>query len=105
MELSTITNRNKYTYTTINCNKFIHSTIAKYSKMLYTFSMSVRKIKKSYISCTGYFSSYKNKQPIGMKLLERKERTYRPNSLQDSYALFDKELLLFYNMSEKCKNF
>lgn len=34
--------------------------------------MSVRKIKKSYISCTGYFSSYKNKKQIAFEsVLER----------------------------------
>jgi len=27
----------------------------------YNMNMSVRKIKKSYLSCTGYFASYKNK--------------------------------------------
>lgn len=39
---------------------------------MYTFSMSVRKIKKSYISCTGYFASLKNKNPIPFEsVLER----------------------------------
>ncbi len=34
--------------------------------------MSVRKIKKSYISCTGYFASYKNKTQIAFEsVLER----------------------------------
>ena len=50
--------------------------------------MSVRKIKKSYISCTGYFSSYKNQQHIAYEsVLER-----------DFYMLleFDKDVLSYH---------
>ena len=39
---------------------------------LYNVNMSVRKIKKSYISCTGYFASYKNKTQVAFEsVLER----------------------------------
>lgn len=41
-------------------------------KILYNLNMSVRQIKKSYISCTGYFASYKNKSQIAFEsVLER----------------------------------
>lgn len=41
-------------------------------KIIYNLDMSVRKIKKSYISCTGYFASYKNKRQIAFEsVLER----------------------------------
>jgi len=55
--------------TRINLNKF---QIEKIEKALYNVDMSVRKIKKSYISCTGYFASYKNKSQIAFEsVLER----------------------------------
>lgn len=55
--------------TRTNLNKF-H--IAKIEKALYNIDMSVRQIKKSYISCTGYFASYKNKSQIAFEsVLER----------------------------------
>lgn len=55
--------------TRINLNKF-H--IAEIEKALYNIDMSVRQIKKSYISCTGYFASYKNKSQIAFEsVLER----------------------------------
>lgn len=62
--INTITNLNK-------------STLEKYSKInieeiLYNLNMSVRKIKKSYISCTGYFASYKNKTQVAFEsVMER----------------------------------
>ena len=41
-------------------------------QILYNLNMSVRQIKKSYISCTGYFASYKNhKQMMFESVLER----------------------------------
>ena len=89
MELNTLINRNKSIFTIINCNKFILiSIVAKSKKFLYTFYMSVRKIKKSYISCTGYFSSYKNRQHIAYEsVLER-----------DFYMLleFNKDVLSYH---------
>ena len=55
--------------TTTNLNKFIVENI---NEILYNLNMSVRKIKKSYISCTGYFASYKNKTQIAFEsTLER----------------------------------
>lgn len=46
--------------------------IENIEKILYTLNMSVRQIKKSYISCTGYFASYKNKSQIAFEsVLER----------------------------------
>lgn len=101
MELSTITNRNKYTYTTINCNKFIHSTIAKYSKILYTFSMSVRKIKKSYISCTGYFPSYKNKQPIAYESVLERDFYLLLEYTPEVISYIEQPFHIFYKLFEK----
>lgn len=44
----------------------------EFEKALYNINMSARKIKKSYISCTGYFASYKNKTQIAFEsVLER----------------------------------
>lgn len=46
--------------------------IDEFEKALYNINMSARKIKKSYISCTGYFASYKNKTQIAFEsVLER----------------------------------
>ena len=46
--------------------------IEEFEKALYNINMSARKIKKSYISCTGYFASYKNKTQIAFEsVLER----------------------------------
>ncbi|MDD5405611.1 MAG: TnsA endonuclease N-terminal domain-containing protein [Sulfurovaceae bacterium] len=46
--------------------------IKNIENILYNLNMSVRKIKKSYISCTGYFASYKNKTQIAFEsTLER----------------------------------
>ncbi|MFX4238770.1 Tn7 transposase TnsA N-terminal domain-containing protein [Aliarcobacter butzleri] len=46
--------------------------IEEFEKALYNINMSTRKIKKSYISCTGYFASYKNKIQIAFEsVLER----------------------------------
>jgi hypothetical protein len=54
---------------TTNLNKSIVENI---NEILYNLNMSVRKIKKSYISCTGYFASYKNKTQIAFEsTLER----------------------------------
>ncbi len=56
-------------YTRTSLNKFIVENI---EEILYNLNMSVRKIKKSYISCTGYFASYKNKTQIAFEsTLER----------------------------------
>ena len=53
----------------INC---IKCTIANIDKIIYNLNMSVRKIKKSYLSCTGYFASYKNHSQIAFEsVLER----------------------------------
>lgn len=53
----------------IRLNKF---PIAEIEKALYNIDMSVRQIKKSYISCTGYFASYKNKSQVAFEsVLER----------------------------------
>ncbi len=55
--------------TTTNLNKF---TVENINEILYNLNMSVRKIKKSYISCTGYFASFKNKTQIAFEsTLER----------------------------------
>lgn len=55
--------------TRINLNK---QHIEEFDKALYNINMSIRKIKKSYISCTGYFASYKNKTQIAFEsVLER----------------------------------
>jgi len=55
--------------TRTNCTKF---SIAKIDKIIYNMNMSVRKIKKSYLSCTGYFASYKNKNQVAFEsVLER----------------------------------
>lgn len=52
-----------------NLNK---TPIDEIGKALYNINMSVRQIKKSYISCTGYFASYKNKTQIAFEsVLER----------------------------------
>lgn len=56
-------------YTRTNLTKNI---VANIEEILYNLNMSVRKIKKSYISCTGYFASYKNKIQIAFEsTLER----------------------------------
>ncbi|KLE06652.1 heteromeric transposase endonuclease subunit TnsA [Aliarcobacter butzleri] len=56
---TTITNLNKLPF-------------EEFEKALYNINMSSRKIKKSYISCTGYFASYKNKIQIAFEsVLER----------------------------------
>ncbi len=58
--------------TFINLTKFTLYNIVKINKILYNLNMSVRKIKKSYISCTGYFASFKNKTQIAFEsTLER----------------------------------
>lgn len=55
--------------TITNLNKL---PIEEFEKALYNINMSTRKIKKSYISCTGYFASYKNKIQIAFEsVLER----------------------------------
>lgn len=55
--------------TITNLNKL---PIGEIGKALYNINMSVRQIKKSYISCTGYFASYKNKTQIAFEsVLER----------------------------------
>lgn len=55
--------------TITNLNKL---PVEKFEKALYNINMSTRKIKKSYISCTGYFASYKNKIQIAFEsVLER----------------------------------
>ncbi|AYJ79351.1 TnsA endonuclease N-terminal domain-containing protein [Aliarcobacter cryaerophilus] len=52
-----------------NLNKLA---VGEFEKALYNINMSTRKIKKSYISCTGYFASYKNKKQIAFEsVLER----------------------------------
>lgn len=57
------------TIPTTNCIKF---DIANISEIIYNLNMSVRKIKKSYISCTGYFASYKNKSQVAFEsVMER----------------------------------
>jgi len=67
--MKTIKRLNKLKNTRINLNK-LH--IAEIEKALYNIDMSVRQIKKSYISCTGYFASYKNKSQIAFEsVLER----------------------------------
>lgn len=55
--------------TTINCTILL---IANINEILYNLNMSVRKIKKSYLSCTGYFASYKNNNQIAFEsVMER----------------------------------
>ena len=55
--------------TITNLNKL---PVEEFEKALYNINMSTRKIKKSYISCTGYFASYKNKIQIAFEsVLER----------------------------------
>jgi len=57
----------KNTITNLNKNP-----IDEIEKALYNINMSTRQIKKSYISCTGYFASYKNKTQIAFEsVLER----------------------------------
>lgn len=73
-------NKNKHNYiTTIRItmekNTRINITtqmLDEMERVLYNLNMSVRKIKKSYISCTGYFASYKNKSQVAFEsVLER----------------------------------
>lgn len=67
-----------------NLNK-LH--LEKFDEALYNINMSARRIKKSYISCTGYFASYKNKTQIAFEsVLER-----------DFYMLleFDKDVISY----------
>jgi len=46
--------------------------IANINEILYNSNMSIRKIKKSYLSCTGYFASYKNNNQIAFEsVMER----------------------------------
>ncbi|WP_419771315.1 MAG: TnsA endonuclease N-terminal domain-containing protein [Candidatus Marinarcus sp.] len=53
-------------------NKLNILSIVNLDEILYNLDMSVRQIKKSYISCTGYFSSYKNKKQVTFEsVLER----------------------------------
>ena len=47
--------------------------IVKIVKALYNIDMSVRQIKKSYISCTGYFASYKNKTQIAFESVPERD--------------------------------
>jgi hypothetical protein len=55
--------------TRINLNILLNKEI---EEILYNINMNARKIKKSYISCTGYFASYKNKTQIAFEsVLER----------------------------------
>ncbi|MDN5107224.1 Tn7 transposase TnsA N-terminal domain-containing protein [Aliarcobacter butzleri] len=55
--------------TITNLNKL---PVEEFEKALYNINMSTRKIKKSYISCTGYFASYKNKIQVAFEsVLER----------------------------------
>lgn len=55
--------------TLTNLNKL---PVEEFEKALYNINMSTRKIKKSYISCTGYFASYKNKIQVAFEsVLER----------------------------------
>ncbi len=69
---NTIINCNKHIYTIIYCNKFIYNTIVSILIFKYNIGMSIRKIKKSYISSTGYFKSYKNNKQIAFEsILER----------------------------------
>lgn len=52
-----------------NLNKLL---ISEIEELMYNTNMNARKIKKSYISCTGYFASYKNKTQIAFEsVLER----------------------------------
>lgn len=72
MGICTIINGNKFLFTTINDNKLIHDYIVNIFILNYNPIMSVRKIKKSYISCTGYFKSLKNQNQIAFEsVLER----------------------------------
>lgn len=72
MEIYTIINGNKFIIITINNNKFTHDCIVNIFIFNYNLTMSVRKIKKSYISCTGYFKSFKNQNQIAFEsVLER----------------------------------
>lgn len=68
--------------------------------ILYNLNMSIRKIKKSYISCTGYFASYKNKSQIAFEsvlerdfymILEFDDNVYtcKEQPLQISYEYFN----------------
>jgi hypothetical protein len=57
----------KYTRTILTKN-----IVTNIEEILYNLNMSVRKIKKSYISCIGYFASYKNKTQVAFEsTLER----------------------------------
>lgn len=72
MERNTIINCNKHIITIIYCNKFTYDTIVSILIFKYNIGMSIRKIKKSYISSTGYFKSYKNNKQIAFEsILER----------------------------------
>jgi len=101
MELDIIINHNKYIFTKINCNKFIYRSIAKYSKILYTFFMSVRKIKKSYISCTGYFPSYKNKQPIAYESVLERDFYLLLEYTPEVVSYIEQPFHIFYKLLEK----
>lgn len=68
-ELYTRTNLTKLKNTRTDLTKF---PIVNIEEIIYNLNMSVRQIKKSYISCTGYFASYKNKSQIAFEsVLER----------------------------------
>lgn len=72
MGIFTIINNNKFIFTIIYSNKFIYNYIVNILIFNYNIAMSVRKIKKSYISCTGYFKSFKNQNQIAFEsVLER----------------------------------
>lgn len=85
--------------TKISCTK---STIANIDKLIYNLNMSVRKIKKSYLSCTGYFASYKNHSQISFEsVLERdlfmllefdsNVVSYEEQPIQIYYPYYDKK--------------
>lgn len=83
--------------TRINLTK---NTLLNINEILYNLNMKARKIKKSYISCTGYFASYKNKTQVAFEsVLERdfymmlefddEVVKYEEQPLQINYEYFD----------------
>lgn len=72
MGIYTIIINNKFIITIIYSIKCIYFNIVNIFIFNYNVFMSVRKIKKSYISCTGYFKSFKNQSQIAFEsVLER----------------------------------
>jgi len=77
--------------TRTNCIKF---SIDNFYKIAYNLNMGVRKIKKSYIFCTGYFVSKKNNNQITFEsVLER-----------DSYTILEFDNNVVYYEEQPVQN-